>query len=222
MAKGLFIAFEGPDGAGKTTARQFVADFLSAANIDVQLTREPGGTPLAERIRDVLLTPTDEKFDYKTELLLFFAARAQHVNTLILPAVESGKVVLCDRFLDSTYAYQCYGRGIPRVDIDTLTNYVLRDLRPDVTFLFNVDPEVGAARVAAARGQDRMEQEDAGFYAKVQKGYRVMASMDPQRYVNIDANQPLEQVQAQLVPHLQELINRIKSRSNVLDSAVQG
>lgn len=215
MANGLFVAFDGPDGAGKSTARKFAADFLEAAGVPIQLTREPGGTPLAESIRDLLLKPTDEVFDYKTELLLFFAARAQLVNTVIKPAIAEGKVVLTDRFLDSTYAYQCFGRGIPRSDVDTLANYVLRDFRPDITFMFTVDIETGIERVAAARGKDRMELEDTGFYGKVHKGYRVQASMDPERYVIIDANQPLEQVQAQLIPHLQDLINKVKSRQNV-------
>ena len=149
---GLFITLEGPEGAGKSTNREYLAELLMQAGIEVVLTREPGGTPLAERIRELLLAPDSEVMAVDTELLLMFAARAQHLAGVIRPALARGAVVLCDRFTDATYAYQGGGRGLAYERIAILEQFVQGDLRPDLTLVFDLPVEVGLAR-AAARGK---------------------------------------------------------------------
>ncbi|HLT03335.1 MAG TPA: dTMP kinase [Pseudomonas sp.] len=203
---GLFITLEGPEGAGKTTNRAFLAERLRAAGREVLLTREPGGTPLAERIRELLLTPSDEAMCSDTELLLMFAARAQHLDQVIRPALVAGKTVLCDRFTDATYAYQGGGRGLGEERIAVLENFVQGALRPDLTLVFDLPVEVGLAR-AAARGQlDRFEREGSDFFEAVRQAYLRRAARDPRRYRVIDAAQSLAQVQAQLERLLPELM----------------
>jgi len=160
---GLFITLEGPEGAGKSTNREYLAERLRAAGIEVVLTREPGGTPLAERIREVLLAPVDEVMNPDTELLLVFAARAQHLAEVIRPALARGAVVLCDRFTDSTYAYQGGGRGLSLERIAALETFVQGDLRPDLTLIFDLPVEVGLARASARGRLDRFELEGRTF-----------------------------------------------------------
>lgn len=204
---GLFITLEGPEGAGKTTNREFLAERLRAAGRQVLLTREPGGTPLAERIRELLLTPSDEPMASDTELLLMFAARAQHLEQVIRPALAAGKVVLCDRFTDATYAYQGGGRGLSEERIAVLETFVQGDLRPDLTLVFDLPVEVGLARAAARGRLDRFEQEGREFFEAVRQAYLRRAARYPERYRIIDAGQPLDQVQQQLerlLPELQE------------------
>lgn len=204
---GLFITLEGPEGAGKTTNREFLAERLRAAGRQVLLTREPGGTPLAERIRELLLTPSDEPMASDTELLLMFAARAQHLEQVIRPALAAGKVVLCDRFTDATYAYQGGGRGLSEERIAVLETFVQGDLRPDLTMVFDLPVEVGLARAAARGRLDRFEQEGREFFEAVRQAYLRRAARYPERYRVIDAGQPLDQVQQQLerlLPELQE------------------
>lgn len=161
---GLFITLEGPEGAGKSTNRDYLAMCLRAAGIEVLLTREPGGTPLAERIRELLLAPSDEPMAADTELLLVFAARAQHLAKVIRPALARGCVVLCDRFTDATYAYQGGGRGLSQQRIAELERFVQGDLRPDLTLLFDLPVEQGLARAAARGRLDRFEQEQRSLY----------------------------------------------------------
>ncbi len=156
---GLFVTLEGPEGAGKSTNRDYLAERLRERGIEVQLTREPGGTPLAERIRELLLAPSDEPMAADTELLLMFAARAQHLAGVIRPALARGAVVLCDRFTDATYAYQGGGRGLPVARIAPLESFVQGDLRPDLTLVFDLPVEIGLARAAARGRLDRFEQE---------------------------------------------------------------
>jgi len=204
---GLFITLEGPEGAGKTTNREFLAERLRAAGRQVLLTREPGGTPLAERIRELLLTPSDEPMASDTELLLMFAARAQHLEQVIRPALAAGKVVLCDRFTDATYAYQGGGRGLSEERIAVLETFVQGDLRPDLTLVFDLPVEVGLARAAARGRLARFEQEGREFFEAVRQAYLRRAARYPERYRVIDAGQPLDQVQQQLerlLPELQE------------------
>lgn len=203
---GLFITLEGPEGAGKTTNREFLAEHLRAAGHAVLLTREPGGTPLAERIRELLLTPSDEAMDSDTELLLMFAARAQHLAGVIRPALAAGKVVLCDRFTDATYAYQGGGRGLSEARIAALEDFVQGELRPDLTLVFDLPVEVGLARAAARGRLDRFEQEGRAFFEAVRQTYLQRAARQPQRYRVIDAAQPLAQVQQQLRALLPELL----------------
>ena len=204
---GLFITLEGPEGAGKSTNRDYLAMCLRAAGIEVLLTREPGGTPLAERIRELLLAPSDEPMAADTELLLVFAARAQHLAKVICPALARGCVVLCDRFTDATYAYQGGGRGLSQQRIAELERFVQGDLRPDLTLLFDLPVEQGLARAAARGRLDRFEQEQRSFFEAVRQTYLQRAALAPQRYRLLDASQSLQQVQAAidgLVPMLVE------------------
>jgi len=207
---GLFITLEGPEGAGKSTNREYLAERLRAAGIEVLLTREPGGTPLAERIRDVLLTPLEEVMNADTELLLVFAARAQHLATVIRPALERGAVVLCDRFTDSTYAYQGAGRGLSLARIAALEDFVQGELRPDLTLVFDLPVDVGLARASARGRLDRFEQEGQAFFETVREAFLARAAAAPQRYVLVDAAQPLAQVQQSLDSLLPQLLERAR------------
>jgi len=195
---GLFITLEGPEGAGKSTNREYLAERLREQGIDVLLTREPGGTPLAERIRELLLDPSDEPMAADTELLLVFAARAQHLQQVIRPALARGCVVLCDRFTDATYAYQGGGRGLSVERIAQLELFVQGELRPDLTLIFDLPVEIGLARAAARGRLDRFEQEGRGFFEAVREAYLQRAAQAPQRYRVLDAGQSLAQVQADI------------------------
>lgn len=195
---GRFITLEGSEGSGKSTNLALIHQQLQAAGLDVVLTREPGGTPLAERIRDLLLDHRNTAMHSDTELLLMFAARAQHINEVILPALERGQWVLCDRFTDATYAYQGAGRGIDEGRIAQLEQWVQGDLRPDLTFFLDLPVEIGLARAGERAELDRFEREQIDFFERVRQGYLAQAARHPQRYRLVDASQPLEQVQAQL------------------------
>jgi len=190
---------EGIEGVGKSTNMAFVQQYLEAKNIPLVLSREPGGTALGEKIRELLLDHRNQSMADDTELLLMFAARAQHLNELILPALEQGKWVLCDRFTDATYAYQGGGRGISAARIAQLEEWVQGELRPDVTLLLDAPTDIGLAR-AAGREQaaDRFEREKQAFFEKVRNCYLEMARAQPQRYRIIDASQSLDQVTMQL------------------------
>jgi len=203
---GLFITLEGPEGAGKSTNREYLADRLREHGVDVLLTREPGGTPLAERIRELLLDPSDEPMAADTELLLVFAARAQHLQQVIRPALARGCVVLCDRFTDATYAYQGGGRGLPIERIAQLEQFVQGELRPDLTLIFDLPIETGLARAAARGRLDRFEQEGRSFFDAVRQAYLQRAAQAPQRYRVLDAGQTLAQVQADIDALLPSLL----------------
>ncbi len=213
MKKGLFITLEGGEGAGKSTQMTFVQqrlqDGLQAVGKNLQVTREPGGTALGEQIRELLLDHRQTVMDSDTELLLMFAARAQHLVELIRPTLAAGDWVLCDRFTDATYAYQGGGRGIALKRIAALEDWVQGELRPDLTLLLDLPVEVGMAR-AGTRGElDRFEREQQVFFERVRQTYRERAVAEPARYRIIDAAQNIEQVQAQidraLTPLLAEL-----------------
>lgn len=205
---GLFITLEGPEGAGKSTNREYLAQRLREHGLDVVLTREPGGTPLAERIRELLLTPADEPMNSDTELLLVFAARAQHLAQVIHPALARGAVVLCDRFTDATYAYQGGGRGLSVQRIEQLEHFVQGDKRPDLTLIFDLPVEVGLSRAAARGRLDRFEQEGLNFFEAVRSAYLNRAGQNPQRYRVVDAGQSLAAVQQDLDALLPELLER--------------
>ncbi len=209
MSTGIFITLEGPEGAGKTTNREFLAAELERQGYKVVLSREPGGTELAEKIRQLLLDQHQEPMAVNTELLLMFAARAQHLQQLILPALAAGNVVLCDRFTDATYAYQGYGRGLALEKIAQLEQFVQGSLRPDLTLLFDLPVEEGMARAKQRGRLDRFEQEDIEFFQRVRQGYLQLAAEQPQRYMVLDAAKPLEQVRQQLVPILHEISRRL-------------
>ncbi|AZL73042.1 dTMP kinase [Pseudomonas sichuanensis] len=207
---GLFITLEGPEGAGKSTNRDYLAARLREQGVDVVMTREPGGTPLAERIRELLLAPSDEPMAVDTELLLMFAARAQHLAEVIRPALARGAVVLCDRFTDATYAYQGGGRGLSVERIAILESFVQGELRPDLTLVFDLPVEVGLARAAARGRLDRFEQEGQAFFEAVRQAYLQRAAQQPQRYSLLDAAQPLDAVQRAIDALLPGLVERCR------------
>lgn len=204
--RGVFITLEGGEGVGKSTNLAYVAELVQAAGHAVVVTREPGGTPLAERIRELLLQRAGEGVAETTELLLIFAARAQHIERVIRPALAQGKWVVCDRFTDATYAYQGGGRGLDTDAIDQLQQLVQRGLEPDLTLLLDAPTEIGQGR-ARARGElDRFESEQAAFFDRVRQAYLLQAQRCPQRFRIVDAAQPLAAVQSQLLHLLQPLL----------------
>lgn len=184
----MFVTFEGPEGAGKSTALQFVASKLEALGHSVLATREPGGGPLGKRIRQMLLD--EGQVSPETEVLLFLADRANHVETIILPALESGKVVLCDRHADSTLVYQGYGRGLDLDFLRQANRFATKGLVPTLTLLFDLDPKIGLERLTAAdsqRGVNRLDREPLEFHEKVRRGFLELANDDLQRFVVLDA-----------------------------------
>jgi dTMP kinase len=205
---GLFITVEGIEGVGKSTNMAFIAEQLTAAGHKVCVTREPGGTPIGERIRQLILeTPGDGLSDLG-ELLLMFAARAEHLRTVIRPALERGETVLCDRFTDASFAYQGGGRGLDKALIGTLQAMVQDDLRPDLTVLLDVSLEVSARRVAdRGEAEDRFEQEQSLFFQRVREAYLEIARAEPERVKLVDASRDLAQVQADIATELSSIIN---------------
>jgi dTMP kinase len=196
MGTGKFITFEGIEGVGKSTnIRHFVAA-LEQAGRNVLVTREPGGTPIAERIRGIVSEHGDEVIPDIAELLLIFAARAIHVENLIRPAIEAGTWVVCDRFTDSSRAYQGGGRGLPQSDIDLLANWVHADLEPDLTILLDAPVDIGLERAGDRGDPDRFESERRDFFERVRSCYLELADRNPDRFVVIDAGDSLENVQA--------------------------
>lgn len=191
--RGRFITFEGIDGAGKSTHLDWYAGRLREQGREVVLTREPGGTALAEALRALLL---EQAMDMQTELLLMFAARQDHLERLIRPALERGAWVVCDRFTDSTFAYQGAGRGAPVEHIRTLAQWVHGDLHPDRTYLFDLSSGEARARRARARAADRFEAEDEAFFERVRSGYQAQVATGPERYRIIDASRDIAQVRA--------------------------
>jgi dTMP kinase len=207
--RGRFITLEGIEGVGKSTNLAFVAQWLAVRGIGALQTREPGGTPLAEDIRQLVLSPREEPVAGATELLLMFAARAQHVHNRIAPALSAGQWVLCDRFTDATFAYQGGGRGVPVEQIAFLETLVQGELRPDLVLLLDVDVATGLARARArSGGSDRIEAERAQFFERVRQAYLARARAEPARYCVIDAALPLPAVQAQLGAALAAALGR--------------
>jgi dTMP kinase len=196
VKRGLFITIEGGEGVGKSTNIDFIKTTLEAQGIQCVVTREPGGTPLAEEIREVLIKNRDEHVVTETELLLMFAARAQHLHQKILPALEAGIWVISDRFTDATYAYQSGGRGVPSEKVALLEEFVQGDVRPDLTLLLDAPIEVGMARAKNRGKLDRFEEEEAEFFNKVRNNYLSRAKAEPDRFNIIDATQSLALVQA--------------------------
>jgi dTMP kinase len=203
--RGKLITVEGGEGVGKSTNLAFIQQQLESAGVDLVVTREPGGTEVAEKIRELLLTPSDEPICELSELLLVFAARAQHLEQLIKPALERGAWVLCDRFIDATYAYQGGGRAMDLNVIAALEQLVLSDIKADMTLLLDLPVEVGMARARARAELDRFEQEQMSFFEAVRSAYLARAQADPNRVVIIDAAPALEQVQEQIAAALQTL-----------------
>lgn len=197
-----FLTLDGIDGSGKSTHLATMREWFERRGMPVLFTREPGGTPLGEELRRLLLSP-DSRVGLRTETLLMFAARRQHLEDVILPALDKGIHVVSDRFTDATFAYQGGGRGIPAADIEVLENWVQGSLRPNLTLLLDVSLEVSFERIAGSREKDRFEQEEAEFFARVRRAYLDRAAAHPQRYRVIDSNRSREEVCAAVEAALQ-------------------
>jgi dTMP kinase len=208
MARGLFVTLEGGEGAGKSLQARALAARLEREGRAVTLTREPGGTALGERLRAIALDLSGEgtPLDPLAETLLFVAARAQLVNEVIAPALERGEAVVCDRFADSTLAYQGFGRGVDRELIERLNAAATRGLRPDLTVLLDVPAQTGLARTGEQGLADRFGREDALFHGRVRGGYRALAAREPERWLAIDATQPVEAVTDAIWRRVAELL----------------
>ncbi len=191
MQKGKFITFEGADGCGKTTQLLLLRDYLINKGYEVVLTREPGAKGLGERIRDILLNYDGEVSD-RCESFLFLADRAQNIDTIVIPAIEQGKIVLCDRHTDSTVAYQGYGRGLDVEQINMLNNLATKGLKPDLTLVFDVDVRTSMKRVGTSK--DRMESAGMEFFNRVRNGYLELAKLEPERIKVVDATKSIEEV----------------------------
>jgi dTMP kinase len=212
--RGAFITLEGGEGVGKSTQIAEAVAALETAGLSVVRTREPGGTPLAEQIRGLLIGECEERMDADTELLLMFAARNQHLARLIRPALESGDWVVCDRFTDASYAYQGAGRGIDMARIGQLEAFVQRGMQPDLTLLLDAPIEVGMARAARRNSDgDRFEREARDFFERVREGYLARVAADPQRFRIIDAAQSLDAVSAQVRETLIEFTAQWRRRA---------
>jgi dTMP kinase len=205
---GYFITLEGIEGVGKSTCLKFIHRYLALQKINTVTTREPGGTPIAEAIRQLLLNSYKETVCDDTELLLFFAGRAQHLAQVILPALSAGKWVLCDRFTDASYAYQGGGRGFSKERIAILEQWVQKGLKPDLTLLFDAPIATAFARVKKRGRPDRIEAEQKQFFTRVRNCYLERAKQEPQRFRVIDARQPLAMVKKQLRDIIDEVIQK--------------
>lgn len=205
---GVFITLEGGEGVGKSTQLTVVREHLMQSGRDVLVTREPGGTPFAEAIRELLLAPREEAVSGQAELLLMFAARAAHLEQRIRPALARGQWVVCDRFTDATYAYQGGGRGLPQEEIAVLERLVQGDFRPHATILLDAPVEIGLARMQERGAPDRFEREQAAFFERVRGVYLARAAAEPERFIVIDASRPVEEVSAAVRGALDALLER--------------
>jgi len=204
MDRGFFITFEGGDGSGKSTQIGILKDNLIKAGYDVILTREPGGTQISEKIRELILDPGNDEMADMTEAFLYAAARAQLVRQLIKPALSEGKVVICDRFVDSSIAYQAFGRGLGDA-VGVINTYAVDDCMPDLTILLRLDPEKGSSRIAG-REHDRIEQASDAFHRKVYEGYLKLEEMYPDRILGIDASGSIEEIADEISRRVEEII----------------
>lgn len=204
MQQDVFITLEGVEGAGKSTLMAYAAEYFSEKGREVIQTREPGGTKTGEQIRAILLDSDNETLTDNTELLLMFAARMQHIDEVIKPALSSGKIVICDRFTDATYAYQGAGRGLDTTRIEALEKWVQQGLKPDITLLFDLDIETGLRRANQRSDADRFEQEEISFFERIRSCYLKRAKEEPKRFRIIDASQSFENVKLQIQTILEE------------------
>lgn len=206
MQRGLFITFEGTDGSGKTTQIKLAEEYLKKLDREVVLSREPGGTKVSELIRDLILSPENTGIVPLTETILYAASRAQHVEQLIKPALEAGKIVICDRFVDSSYAYQGGGRGVDLKIIADVNRIAIEGVIPDITFFLDIDPDVALQRRINATGADRIEQENIDFHRRVYKGYKKMALLYPERIKTIDARRTIQEISSEVNEYLDRLL----------------
>lgn len=207
MTRGKFITVEGIEGTGKSTNIDFLTSLIAASGFEVVRTREPGGTPMAEKIRQLLLDHDQEPLPEIAELLLFFASRSLHLQNAIVPALKEGKWVICDRFTDASRAYQGSGRGLDLDRIERLAEWVQEGLEPDMTILLDAPAEIGMQRTAARGDADRMDSQELSFYRRVRSGYLTLANAHPDRFAVVDASQPLDQVQASIAVEVSRFFN---------------
>lgn len=212
MVNGTLISFEGPEGAGKSSVLEAILPLLEEKGIPFITTREPGGVDIAEKIRQVILDPDHTSMDAKTELLLYIASRRQHLVERVLPALAAGKIVLMDRFIDSSVAYQGYGRGLSVEDIEWLNQFATDGLKPDLTLYFDLDVEEGLARIAKNREREvnRLDLEGLELHQKVRQGYLALSEKEPERIVKIDASQSFEAVFADVLAVLENRLGILK------------
>jgi len=203
--RGCFFTFEGIDGCGKSTQLSRVAERLRAGGINVLTTREPGGTPVSERIREILISPDNKQMRPQTELLLYLAARAQHVREVIKPAVDRGEIVLCDRFEQATFAYQGYGRGLDLSLLRDVNKFAADGIMPDITFIFDIPVQLSQERLSAiGKGKDRMESEGAQFFERVRQGYMDAAAADPYGIKLLDGSMGIEELTQEVLGLIEE------------------
>jgi dTMP kinase len=210
--RGWFITLEGPEGCGKSTQLRLLASWLSQAGVEPVVTREPGGTPIGEVIRDLLHDCSRTDMAFETEILLYAASRAQHVVQVIRPELDQGRIVLCDRFYDSTYAYQGYGRGLPLEALRRITAFATQGLVPDLTLYLDVSPEVGLRRrQESGEALNRLDREAVAFHTRVRQGYLALMAEEPERWRCIDATRPIEAVHAALRGVLLDFLPHLKA-----------
>ena len=207
MSKGLFISIEGPDGSGKSTQIENIKQFFCDKGIDIVFTREPGGTAIGERIREIILDKNCSEMDYMTEAMLYAAARSQHVAQVIRPSLEEGKIVICDRFVDSSIAYQGYGRKLGDA-VAIINDFAIGKCLPDVSFLMKLDPRIGRRRIDADK-QDRLEREQDDFHIAVFEGYLELEKKYKDRIVGIDASRSIEEIKVDIYKKLEELLKGV-------------
>ena len=203
----MFITLEGPEGSGKTTQARLLAEYLQKSGLSVHLTREPGGSSIGDQIRKILVDHANTDMHPRTEILLFLAQRAQHVEQIIRPQLADGHIVICDRYRDSTLAYQGFGHGLDVHLLDTLNDFATGGLQPDLTFLLDVDVEIGLARRSSGGGWNRLDAYQVAFHQRVRSGYHQLAEKNPARWIVIDASQPPDQVSEALQVALAERTN---------------
>ena len=205
--RGLFITLEGGDGAGKSTQIKNIKSFFEKKGLVVVHTREPGGTPISEKLRDILLDSNNREMEAVTEMLIYAAARAQHVRELVMPQLEKGSIVICDRFLDSSIAYQTYGRKLGDM-VEIVNGYATDGLTPDLTFWMDIDPDAGKERVSKMGDFDRLEMEESDFHYRVYDGYKKIAENNPERVKRIDATRSVEEISEEIVNYLEEICEK--------------
>ena len=205
MTRGIFITFEGGDGSGKTTQINILREYLENKGYVVLLTREPGGTPVSEKIRELILDTANSDMDSMAEAMLYAAARAQLVNQFIRPALEEGRIVICDRFVDSSIAYQAYGRQLGD-SVENINSYAVGDCMPDLTILLKVAPETGNERISG-REKDRIESAPSDFHERVYQGYLELEKANPERIIGIDAGNSIEEIAAVIAAKVDEFID---------------
>ncbi|SEN82135.1 thymidylate kinase [Mesobacillus persicus] len=212
MNQGLFISIEGPEGAGKTTIINLLASLLGDEGFQVVVTREPGGIEIAEQIRGVILNKENTAMDARTEALLYAAARRQHLVEKVRPSLVDGKIILCDRFIDSSLAYQGYARGLGIDEVLSINQFAIEDMMPSLTLYFDLDPEIGLDRISKNSGREvnRLDLENLEFHQRVREGYLLLTERFPERIVKIDSSKEIEQVLQEAREKIGQLITKLR------------